>query len=541
MSSKPAEIEIPESDIWGTLFKRSQKPFPDDQVIYQCPITNRNYIWSALRTATEQFGSGLQTRWAWKKGDVLALFASNCIDTPAVTWGCHYAGGIVSPANPAYNIRELTHHLKDSGAKAIVTKAEFLPVASRAAKDAGIPNERVILIGDEVDDNGVFKHFTEIMDKSVTKKQVAVKADKDLAFLVYSSGTTGLPKGVMLTHRNVLANLFMVASTEGRLLSWNQDNILSVLPYYHIYGLQFLVHMPAYSGVTSVVMPSFDLKLFCDIIQNHKITYAYVAPPIILHLAKSPVISSYDISSLKTITSGAAPLSKDLIRAVHARFGIEVKQAYGLSETSPATHLQVKWDDGLGSVGKALPNQIIKFMSPEEEEVPKGKEGEIWVSGPNVFVGYLNNPTATKASITPDGFFKTGDVGYEDANGNLFITDRVKELIKYKGFQVAPAELEGILASNKFVDDAAVIGIMDESLATEVPVAFLVPKQGVPRTDKNKKKVVEWLNGKVASHKKLRGGVRWIDEIPKSASGKILRRVLKDVLIEEGKKPKAKL
>lgn len=250
------KIKIPESDIWNTLFERKHKPFPDDQsnndyclqarssiaddgaVIYQCPITTRNYTWSALRTASEQFGSGLQSRWLWKKGDVLALFASNCIDTPAVTWGCHYAGGIVSPANPAYNLRELTHHLKDSGAKALITKASFLAVASKAAELVGIPKERVILIGDDIDDSGNVMHFTEIMDKQLTKKKVAIQADKDLAFLVYSSGTTGLPKGVMLTHRNVIANLFMVESSEGQLLKWNRDKVLSVLPYYHIYGKQ---------------------------------------------------------------------------------------------------------------------------------------------------------------------------------------------------------------------------------------------------------------------------------------------------------------
>ena len=241
------------------------------------------------------------------------------------------------------------------------------------------------------------------------------------------------------------------------------------------------------------------------------------------------------------ITSGAAPLTKQLIYAVKDRLGTEVKQAYGLSETSPVTHIQKVWNHGMGSNGPALPNQVVKFMSPEGEEVPTGKEGEVWISGPNVFRGYHNNTDATSACKTSDGFFKTGDIGYEDENGNMYITDRVKELIKFKGSQVAPAELEGILASHELINDVAVIGVRDESQETEVPLAFVVPKEGVERSEKNGRAIVDWLTERVARHKRLRGGVRWIDEVPKSASGKILRRVLKDLLAKEGGQIKAKL
>lgn len=309
-------------------------------------------------------------------------------------------------------------------------------------------------------------------------------------------------------------------------------------------------------------MSSFDLKAFCSIIQNHKITYTYVAPPVVLHLAKSQLVSEYDLSSLRMITSGAAPLTKELIYAVHDRLGTEVKQAYGLSETSPVTHMQVRgsypipvssrplltahqktWNHALGSCGPPLPNQTVLFMSPDGEPVPQGKEGEVWIKGPNVFQGYHNNAEATASSITPDGFFKTGDIGYEDEDGNMYITDRVKELIKYKGFQVAPAELEGVLAGNDMVEDVAVMGIFDKSRETEVPLACVVPSKGVERSKISEGKIVAWLSERVAGHKQLRGGVRWVDEVPKSASGKILRRVLKDWLKkeEEAGKVKAKL
>lgn len=477
----------------------------------------------------------------------------------------------MSPANPAYTVRELVHHLKDSGARALFTQRHLLPVALQAAREAGIPKEKVVLLGDE-EENG-FSHWRDFLSdvgevgEGEVGEREEVNCEKDLAFLVYSSGTTGLPKGVMLSHFNVVSNMYMVYSSEGTFLHWKEDSLLSVLPFYHIYGvwsslpspfkfslkeiddvvgLQCLVHFPAFAGLTSIVMTSFDLHRFCAIVQEHKITYTYVAPPVVLHLAKSPVVEKYNLSSLKMITSGAAPLSKELIFAVYERLGTEVKQAYGLSESSPVTHMQVcplflspprpphlkmkqkKWDVGLGSNGPPLPNLVVKFMSPDGVEVPHGKEGELWIKGPNTFLGYHNNPSATTASMTTDGFFKTGDIGYEDADGNMWITDRVKELIKYKGFQVAPAELEGLLASCELVDDVAVIGVQDEEMHTEVPMACVVAKQGIERDEEGKRKVVEWLNERVAGHKRLRGGVVWIDEVPKSASGKILRRVLKE-------------
>ncbi|TAQ89517.1 hypothetical protein B7494_g2171 [Chlorociboria aeruginascens] len=515
----------------GTIKWKNLEPEPEEGL--ECPTTRQEYTYASLKETSILFGSFLRDAWAWRKGDVLALFAQNSIHTPAVTWGAHYAGGVVAPANPGYTGRELVHHLRDSGARAVVTQRSLWGAAVEAAKGAGIGRERVICVDDGFE--GLVEGVRR--DEKGRKKRVAVDSG-DLAFLVYSSGTTGLPKGVMLTHGNVVADLCMVNSCEGELLKWDKDRVLSVLPFYHIYGLQFLVHMPVYAGITTVVMQSFDLRSFCKIIQDYKITYTYVAPPIILHLAKSDIVDEYDLSSLKTITSGAAPLTKELIHAVHDRLGTEVKQAYGLSETSPATHAQRKWNEGLGSVGPALPNQTVRFMSPDGTPVPTGTEGEIWIKGPNVFIGYHNNPTATAASITASGFFKTGDIGYEDSNGNMYITDRVKELIKYKGFQVAPAELEGILASHELINDVAVIGVQDESQATEVPMAFVVAKKGVMESRENEMRIVKWMNERVAGHKKLRGGVRWIGEVPKSASGKILRRVLKDLLKEESLKAK---
>jgi 4-coumarate--CoA ligase len=296
-----------------------------------------------------------------------------------------------------------------------------------------------------------------------------------------------------------------------------------------------LIHQSMFSGLQLVVMPKFDLEDFCRFIQDIKVTFAYVVPPVVLLLGKHPVVSKYDFSSIRMMNSGAAPLTRELVEAVHKRLGVPVKQGYGLSETSPTTHTQPwgDWNKTIGSVGTMLPNQTAKYMSPEETEVPVGEVGELWIKGPNVFKGYLNNPEGTKNALTDDGYFKTGDVGYQDKNGNFYITDRVKELIKYKGFQVPPAELEGLLVSHPNVLDCAVIGLYDKDQATEIPRAYIVPKDGLGKTEAEAKEIADWLNAKVTNHKKLRGGVRFVDEIPKSISGKILRRLLKVKAQEE--------
>lgn len=283
-------------------------------------------------------------------------------------------------------------------------------------------------------------------------------------------------------------------------------------------------------------MPRFDLEKFCRLVQKHRAAHAYVVPPVALLLSKHPLVDKYDLSSLKEMTSAAAPLTQELIHAVYDRLKVPLTQAYGLSETSPGATTMPS-EDALrfpGSVGKLNPNMTAMIVDLESGlEVPTGTKGEIWFSGPNIFKGYLNNPSGTANALTPDGFFKTGDVGYVDKDGNFYITDRVKELIKYKGFQVAPAQLEGILIAHPSIDDVAVIGVYDETRATELPRAYVVSAKGVERNEATAEEICKWLDGKISNYKKLRGGVRFVDTIPKSATGKILRRVLRDEAAKE--------
>lgn len=385
------------------------------------------------------------------------------------------------------------------------------------------------------------------------------------SFLTNVPGTTGHPKGVMLSHTNIVANTLQISAAESPLSPHptperpEGDKILAFLPFFHIYGLTVVLHQNLFRGITTVVMPKFDIENWCKIVQDERITMAYVVPPVVLLLSKHPCVSKYDLSSLRMLNSGAAPLTKELVESMYNRIKVPVKQGYGLSETSPTTHTQpwADWRRTIGAVGTLLPNITAKYMSPEEKEVPRGEVGELWIKGPNVFLGYLNNPQGTQNALTADGYFKTGDVGYQDEEGFFYITDRVKELIKYKGFQgkcqqhsisasialtwkVPPAELEGLLLSHPKVNDCAVLGVFKEELATEVPLAYVVPEKGVEVSPQVEKEILDWLATKVANHKRLRGGIRWTDEIPKSASGKILRRMLKVKYQEEEAKKAGK-
>ncbi|KAE8365903.1 hypothetical protein BDV27DRAFT_98400 [Aspergillus caelatus] len=559
VSSQYPPVDIPNVDLWTFLFERKDRTFPDDNIIYQDADTQRFYTYKTLKDAALAFGHGLKAIYDWRKGDVLALFTPNSIDTPVVMWGAHWAGGVVSPANPAYTTEELAFQLKNSGAKAVITQVPQLSVVREAAKKANIPEDRIILIGDQRDPEARVKHFTSIRNISgaTRYRKTKINPDKDLSFLVYSSGTTGVPKGVMLSHRNIVANSLQLAAGEAGHLTWNGgadgkgDRVLAFLPFFHIYGLTCLVHQTLYQGYRLVVMERFDIEKWCAHVQNYRITFSYVVPPVVLLLSKHPIVDKYDLSSLRMMNSGAAPLTHELVEAVYARIKCGIKQGYGLSETSPTTHTQPweEWRTSIGSVGKLLPNMEAKYMTmPEDESEPRevaaGEVGELYMKGPNIFQGYHNNPAATAECLT-DGWFRTGDVGYQDKNGNFYITDRVKELIKYKGFQVAPAELEGILVDHEAIDDVAVIGIESEAHGTEVPLAFVVrsakSKASGASAEQEAANIIKWLDGKVAYHKRLRGGVRFVDAIPKSVSGKILRRVLKKQAKEEAAAPKAKL
>jgi 4-coumarate--CoA ligase len=285
-----------------------------------------------------------------------------------------------------------------------------------------------------------------------------------------------------------------------------------------------------YNGWNLIVMARFELEAACALIQRYEIGWAYVVPPMLLALGKDPIVDKYDLRSLRVLQSAAAPLTRELTELVWRRLKTTVKQGYGLSETSPAVMGQ-SWDEWamfMGSTGKLGPNMEAQIVDEEGNEVANGMPGELWLKGPNVFVGYLDQPERTRESFSACGYLKTGDVFRRDQYGNYYCEDRLKELIKYKGFPVAPAELEGILVSHDDVADVAVIGVYDHQQATELPRAYVALRDGVEGSEAKAEELAAWLAALVAPFKKLRGGIRFVDEVPKSPSGKILRRILRD-------------
>jgi len=450
-----------------------------------------------------------------KPGDTVAVFSPNTIYYPVVFHGIAAAGALSSTINSLYTPREIAFQLKDSGAKMLITVSPFLDRA-RAATEKHPVEEIIVMDGAEG-----YASLRDLLTSQAPSPQVKINAAEDLVTLPYSSGTTGLPKGVMLTHRNLVAN---VAQCEALFKMGPGERLIAVLPFFHIYGLTVLMNVGLSSGATVVTMPRFDLEQFLTVLQDQKITRAYVAPPIVLALAKHPLVDKFDLSTLTGILSGAAPLDADLADACANRLGCDVKQGYGMTELSPVSHAM---PDGVampaGSVGVALPNTESRLVAVETgEDAAAGEPGELWVRGPQVMRGYLNNDEATAATIDSDGWLHTGDVAVVDEQGAFYIVDRVKELIKYKGYQVAPAELEALLLGHPKIADAAVIGVQDEE-GGEIPKAFVVVVSGQEITAEE---VMAHVEAHVAPHKKVRA-VEFIDAIPKSASGKILRKDLR--------------
>ena len=506
------DVVLPDVPVTPFLL-RFAADHPDRAALIDGP-TGRTITYAQLADGIARVAGGLAAR-GFGKGDVLAILSPNLPEYALAFHGVAVTGGTVTTINPTYTADEVTHQLNDSGASLIVTVPMFLETAQAAADACGHIDE-IFVFGEA---EGA-SPFASLMGAPY-EGHAEVDLDEDVVVMPYSSGTTGLSKGVMLTHRNLVGNL---AQAEPVLDITADDVGIAVLPFFHIYGMQVLMNGAIANGGTLVTLPRFDLEQFLTVCERYSVTRYYLVPPVVLALAKHPMVDKFDLSAARQVFSGAAPLGAEVAAEAGARIGCEVVQGYGLTETSPITHATPPGGFKPGSIGVLIPNTECRIVDPETgADLGLDEDGELWIRGPQVMKGYLNNPTATANTVDEDGYLHTGDIGHVDSDGHYYIVDRLKELIKYKGFQVPPAELEGLLLTHPAIADVAVIPVPDDE-AGELPKAYvqLKPDQQVTADE-----IMAFVADKVATYKQVRL-VEFAEVIPKSASGKILRRVLRD-------------
>jgi acyl-CoA synthetase (AMP-forming)/AMP-acid ligase II len=525
------DVEIPESSVYDMLFG----DIAEEDLNRVALIDAKGGAETTYRQLIERVNAaaGALAARGIGVGDVVGLLSPNTSAFAVAFHGILRAGATATTINALFTAKDIAKQLVDSNAKMLITVSPLLPQAKQAATEVGIPDANLIVLDGAGEAETGHPNAVDLIGAGLPAPDVRFDSATHVAVLPYSSGTTGNPKGVMLTHRNLVAN---VAQFEPLQDTTPDSRIIAVLPFFHIYGMTVLLNAALRARAALVIMPRFDLVEFLENIQNYKITHGFIAPPVAVALAKHPVVDQYDLSSLRSIMSGAAPLDSELGNAVARRLNLTIFQGYGMSELSPVSHCMPA-DGGkeyfgeaapLSSCGWAIPNTLNKIIDPASgEEVAYPSEGlsepgELWIKGPNVMAGYLGNDEATKETIDDEGFLHTGDMARVDGQGRVYIVDRLKELIKYKGYQVPPAELEALLLTHPAIADAAVVGVTDEE-GEEVPKAFVVRQQGAELTADE---VIEFVAGQVAPHKKVRQ-VEFIDAIPKSAAGKILRKDLR--------------
>ncbi|KAJ5109571.1 hypothetical protein N7532_002216 [Penicillium argentinense] len=542
------DISVPEDlTLWDWLFESSTSPLrghaPSKLAGFTNAATKERVRYDEVKSHATHISTALVHKFGLSAGDTVALFSPNSVWYPIAMFATNridYEGGVISGASPAYNVEEMTYALKTAQAKVLMTATSSLPVAVPAAQNAGISKDRIILLEGQAEGFSTIKDLLRLGREAGTN-QVAPfripvgKTNKDVCgFLSFSSGTTGLPKAVMIAHSNVIAQSLQVA----QITSEDHTKVLAVLPLFHITGLVHQMHLPVFRNAEVYMLPAFSMKSMLSTIVEYRITEILLVPPILIRLLRDPIVQNYDLSHVQKFSSGAAPLSAEVIQALSRRFPrTGFKQGYGMTESCScitAHPLDKATYEYAHRVGTIVANTEVKIIDPDTgKELGSNEQGEILARGPQVVMGYLNNEKATREAFDADNWLHTGDVGFIDDEGFITITDRIKEMIKVKGIAVAPAELEDLLLGHPMVEDVAV-GAISDDYTGQRPKAYVVLKPSA-RQGKSKSQVlplldeiIEYVRQNKVRHKWVTE-VEMLEEIPKSASGKILRRTLREL------------
>ncbi|KZO92576.1 acetyl-CoA synthetase-like protein [Calocera viscosa TUFC12733] len=539
--------------------------------------TGRSYGLEELRERVECLAKAIKARWNIEPGDVACLFSENHIDYPIAVWALHRLGAVVSCANPSYTAGELEYQLKETSARILFASPSSLHVALAAAAAANLFSQDNIVVfappqpafsvqccfrpvrpldgyrAEHLTLPTVEQLVTEgwDLDKNYTELRGSGVGDR-VALLSFSSGTTGLPKAIAIAHKNVIADVMQVVAharvnekgfkPEER-FACPGDAALGALPLYHIYGFAVNLHVVLFCGMSYVVVPKFNLQKALQTIVRHRVTHLYLVPPMVVMLVNSPIVMTYDLSCVRFTMVAAAPLSTEVTGKFKSLLpNVRMGQAFGMTETaSLISQFELQKESINGSAGTLLPDTIARIVKEDGELAGYDEPGELWVKGPQAAgICYSNNAPASGETFLPEGWVRTGDKALMRPDGNLVVVDRLKEMIKVNGYQVAPAELEDHLVVHPFVQDVGVVGVPDDRRG-EVPLAFVVlspaglqavaGEKGQPDAEGEEpvKRALEgWVQAHKARYKWVEGGVVLVDTVSKNPSGKILRRLLRE-------------